>query len=97
MSTIKKGTLIKPWNRKGKWYRPGNVSGSSSSTILPAMILRFASRMAWCSFELGSPKGPHIIQDRRLAVQVEDHPLEYRNFRVQYPRVSMAEGGYALG
>jgi bifunctional non-homologous end joining protein LigD len=43
--------------------------------------------MGWIFIKLGRAQGPsYNICDKRLAVRVEDHPLEYRNFEGTIPQ-----------
>jgi bifunctional non-homologous end joining protein LigD len=73
---------------EGKWEKPaGHLKFVVQHHL--ARSDHFDLRLEWDGALLSwaVPKGPsYDIRDKRLAVQVEDHPLEYRNFEGVIPK-----------
>jgi bifunctional non-homologous end joining protein LigD len=89
---------LEEYNRKRNFQKTGEPEGKTGK---PQKRLRFAVqhhiasrdhfdlRLEWKGALLSwaVPKGPsYKPQDKRLAVQVEDHPLDYRNFEGTIPK-----------
>jgi bifunctional non-homologous end joining protein LigD len=89
---------LEEYNRKRNFETTGEPQGA---TERPAERLRFVVqhhiarrdhfdfRLEWDGALLSwaVPKGPsYNTRDKRLAIQVEDHPLEYRNFEGTIPK-----------
>jgi bifunctional non-homologous end joining protein LigD len=73
---------------EGKWEKPAGRLKFVVQHHL-ARSAHFDLRLEWDGTLLSwaVPKGPsYDIRDKRLAVQVEDHPLEYRNFEGVIPK-----------
>jgi bifunctional non-homologous end joining protein LigD len=86
------------YNRKRDFEKTGEPEGKTEKPekrlkfVVQHHIARrdhFDLRLEWDGVLLSwaVPRGPsYNTRDRRLAVQVEDHPLEYRNFEGIIPR-----------
>ncbi|MDD4401484.1 MAG: DNA polymerase ligase N-terminal domain-containing protein, partial [Desulfitobacteriaceae bacterium] len=91
-------TTLNEYNQKRNFARTLEPEGKAEK---PARSLRFVVqhhiarknhydlRLEWEGVLLSwaIPKGPsYDTHDKRLAVQVEEHPLEYRNFEGTIPK-----------
>ena len=74
----------------------GAANGEQAAEALPFVIQKHAATRLHYDFRLGwngvlkswaVAKGPsYVVRDRHLAVQVEDHPMEYGGFEGIIPR-----------
>ncbi len=96
------------YNRKRNFEKTGEPEGKPEK---PAERLKFVVqhhlarsdhfdfRLEWegALLSWAVPKGPsYDTRDKRLAVQVEDHPLEYRNFEGLIPKGEYGGGAVML-
>ena len=89
---------LEEYNRKRNFEKSGEPEGGTEEAearlrfVVQHHLARrdhFDFRLEWNGSLLSwaVPKGPsYDTRDRRLAVQVEDHPLEYRNFEGVIPK-----------
>jgi bifunctional non-homologous end joining protein LigD len=82
----RKRNLKKPLSR-----RQNRRPRGGSSFVVQHHVARkdhYDLRLEWKGLvELGSAQGPsYDTRDKRLAIQVEEHPLEYRNFEGTIPK-----------
>jgi bifunctional non-homologous end joining protein LigD len=85
---------------------PSGSSEPSDTTTLPFVIQKHAATRLHYDFRLGwrgvlkswaCAKGPsYVTRDRRLAVQVEDHPMEYGGFEGTIPKGQYGGGTVLL-
>jgi bifunctional non-homologous end joining protein LigD len=84
----------------------GHGDGASAASALPFVIQKHAATRLHYDFRLGwrgvlkswaCAKGPsYVTRDRRLAVQVEDHPMEYGGFEGTIPKGQYGGGTVLL-
>jgi len=96
------------YNRKRNFEKTAEPEGKSEQPaeyltfVIQHHIARsphFDLRLEWDGALLSwaVPKGPsYDTHDKRLAVQVEDHPLEYRNFEGLIPKGEYGGGTVML-
>lgn len=89
---------LKEYNLKRNFDRTSEPIGEAESSVEGLRFVvqhhmarkeHYDLRLEWAGALLSwaVPKGPsYNKQDKRLAVQVEDHPLEYRNFEGTIPK-----------
>lgn len=99
---------LKEYNEKRNFYKtlePEGKQESSEESLRFVVHRHFASRdhfdlrLEWRGVLLSwaVPKGPsYNSKDKRLSVQVEDHPLEYRNFEGTIPKGEYGGGTVML-
>ena len=90
-----------PADAGAKW--PGSCQAHDPSplrhpeTRCNAPALRFAARAGWRFQILGCDPGPSLDpHDKRLAVEVEDHPLDYGDFEGTIPKGQYGGGTVML-
>ena len=101
--TAKKGKSSKPEKTAERETQP---EGSVETSALPFVIQKHAATRLHYDFRLGwhgvlkswaVAKGPsYNVRDKRLAVQVEDHPMEYGGFEGIIPKGQYGGGTVML-
>lgn len=101
-------TKLEEYNRKRNFERTGEPEGETAEfeegfrfVVQHHMARRehYDLRLEWNGVLLSwaVPKGPsYDIRDKRLAVRVEDHPLDYRNFEGTIPKGEYGGGTVML-
>jgi len=100
---------LKEYNKKRDFYKTAEPQGADkekSNPVLRYVIQHHMSRREHYDFRLewngvllswAVPKGPsYNPKDKRLAIQVEDHPLDYRNFEGTIPQGQYGGGTVML-
>lgn len=89
---------LEAYNEKRNFYKTGEPPGKAAQPQGPLKFViqhhmarrdHYDLRLEWDGALLSwaVPKGPsYNTRDKRLAVEVEDHPLEYRNFEGTIPK-----------
>jgi bifunctional non-homologous end joining protein LigD len=101
-------TTLEEYNRKRNFEKTGEPEGEAAEFeeslrfVVQHHLARrdhYDLRLEWNGVMLSwaVPKGPsYNTRDKRLAVQVEDHPLDYRNFEGTIPKGEYGGGTVML-